>query len=215
MFGALGAEGHFTETTPYAPRSPYSASKASSDHLVRAWGETYGLPVIVSNCSNNYGPYQFPEKLIPLMILNALGGKALPVYGRGENVRDWIYVDDHAEGLIEVATRGRVGETYLLGGNAERRNIDVVHELCRILDRLVPGVLPYERLITYVSDRPGHDFRYAIDASKIERELGWRPRESFESGLEKTVRWYLDNQDWWQAIQSGAYRGQRLGLGAS
>ncbi|MDZ4739757.1 MAG: dTDP-glucose 4,6-dehydratase [Alphaproteobacteria bacterium] len=215
VFGALGPAGMFTEATPYAPRSPYSSSKASSDHLVRAWGETYGLPVIISNCSNNYGPCQFPEKLIPLMILNALAGKPLPVYGRGENIRDWIYVDDHAGGLIEVATRGRVGETYLLGGNAERRNIDVVHELCRILDRLVPGAQKYERLITYVSDRPGHDFRYAIDASKIERELGWRPRESFESGLEKTVRWYLDNQDWWKAIQSGAYRGERLGLGAS
>ena len=215
VFGALGPAGMFTEATPYAPRSPYSSSKASSDHLVRAWGETYGLPVVISNCSNNYGPYQFPEKLIPLMILNALAGKPLPVYGRGENIRDWIYVDDHAGGLIEVATRGRVGETYLLGGNAERRNIDVVQSLCRILDRLMPGAQKYERLITYVSDRPGHDFRYAIDASKIERELGWRPRESFESGLAKTVRWYLDNEPWWQAIQSGAYRGERLGLGAS
>ena len=213
VFGALGPTGHFTEATPYAPRSPYSASKAGSDHLVRAWGETYGLPVIISNCSNNYGPYQFPEKLIPLMILNALAGKPLPVYGQGENIRDWIYVDDHAEGLITVATKGKPGETYLLGGNAERRNIDVVHGLCRVLSRLVPGPT-YESLITHVTDRPGHDFRYAIDCRKIERELGWRPRESFDSGLEKTVRWYLDNRDWWQAIHSGAYRGQRLGLSA-
>ena len=213
VFGALGPSGHFTEATPYAPRSPYSASKAGSDHLVRAWGETYGLPVIISNCSNNYGPYQFPEKLIPLMILNALAGKPLPVYGQGENIRDWIYVDDHAEGLITVATKGKPGETYLLGGNAERRNIDVVHGLCRVLSRLVPGP-NYESLITHVTDRPGHDFRYAIDCRKIERDLGWRPRESFDSGLEKTVRWYLDNRDWWQAIHSGAYRGQRLGLSA-
>ncbi|MEQ1755704.1 MAG: dTDP-glucose 4,6-dehydratase [Micropepsaceae bacterium] len=214
VFGALGAHGQFTESTPYAPRSPYSASKAGSDHLVRAWGDTFGLPVIVSNCSNNYGPYHFPEKLIPLMILNALEGKTLPVYGRGENIRDWIYVDDHAEGLITVATRGRPGETYLLGGRAERRNIDVVSGLCTILDRLAPraGNRPHSELITCVTDRPGHDFRYAIDCSKIERELGWRPRESFETGLEKTVRWYLDNRPWWEAIRSGAYRGERLGL---
>ncbi len=196
VFGALGATGHFTEASPYAPRSPYSASKAASDHLVRAWGETYGLPVIVSNCSNNYGPCQFPEKLIPLMILNALAGKPLPVYGQGENVRDWIHVDDHAEGLIAVATRGRPGETYLLGGNAERRNIDVVHEICRILARLVPGP-DYTRQITHVTDRLGHDHRYAIDCTRIARELGWRPRHSFEAGLEQTVRWYLDNRDWW------------------
>ena len=213
VFGALGATGAFTEVTPYAPRSPYSASKAGSDHLVRAWGETFGLPAIVSNCSNNYGPYHFPEKLIPLMILNALEGKPLPVYGKGENIRDWIYVDDHAEGLIAVATKGKPGETYLLGGRAERRNIDVVTSLCTILDRLVPGGAPHARLITYVTDRPGHDFRYAIDCSRIEAELGWRPRESFESGLEKTVRWYLDNRPWWEAIRSGAYRGERLGLG--
>ncbi|MBP6014589.1 MAG: dTDP-glucose 4,6-dehydratase [Alphaproteobacteria bacterium] len=213
VFGALGADGLFTETTPYAPRSPYSASKAASDHLVRAWGETYGLPVVLSNCSNNYGPYQFPEKLIPLMILNALAGKPLPVYGKGENVRDWIYVDDHAEGLIEVATKGKPGETYLLGGRAERKNIDVVRTLCRILDRLAPRDQPYERLITFVTDRPGHDHRYAIDCTKIERDLGWRPRATFEAGLEQTVRWYLDNKEWWQRIQSGAYRGERLGLG--
>ena len=212
VFGALGPEGHFTEDTAYAPHSPYSASKAGSDHLVRAWGDTFGLPVIVSNCSNNYGPCQFPEKLIPLMILNALEGKPLPVYGKGENVRDWIHVDDHAEGLIAVATRGRPGQTYLLGGNAERRNIDVVNAICTIMDRLAPGGAPHARLITYVTDRPGHDFRYAIDCSHIGRELGWRPRETFESGLEKTVRWYLDNRPWWEAVRSGQYRGERLGL---
>lgn len=213
VFGALGPDGHFTEATPYAPRSPYSASKAASDHLVRAWGETYGLPVVISNCSNNYGPCQFPEKLIPLMILNALQGKPLPVYGAGENVRDWIFVDDHVEGLIAVATKGTPGETYLLGGRAERRNIDVVRAICRTLDRIAPsGAGPYERLITFVTDRPGHDHRYAIDCSKIERELGWRPRTTFEAGLEQTVRWYLENKEWWQRIQSGAYRGERLGL---
>ncbi len=217
VFGALGPDGCFTETTPYAPRSPYSASKAASDHLVRAWGETYGLPVVISNCSNNYGPYQFPEKLIPLMILNAVQGKPLPVYGRGENVRDWIFVDDHAEGLVAVATKGTPGETYLLGGRAEQRNIDIVREICRILDRLVPDAQgrPHERLISFVTDRPGHDHRYAIDCAKIERDLGWRPRTSFEAGLEQTVRWYLDNKEWWQRIHSGAYRGERLGLARS
>jgi dTDP-glucose 4,6-dehydratase len=216
VFGALGTEGSFTEQTPYAPRSPYSASKAASDHLARAWGETYGLPVVISNCSNNYGPYQFPEKLIPLMILNAISGKPLPVYGRGENVRDWIYVDDHAEGLIAVATRGRPGETYLLGARAERRNIDVVRALCRVLDRVAPDKAgAYERLITFVADRPGHDHRYAIDCSKAERELAWRATTPFEAGLEATVRWYLDNRDWWRRIHSGAYRGERLGLGRS
>jgi dTDP-glucose 4,6-dehydratase len=214
VFGALGEDGAFTEETAYAPRSPYSASKAASDHLVRAWGETYGLPVVVSNCSNNYGPYQFPEKLIPLTILNALAGKALPVYGRGENVRDWLHVEDHARALIEVATRGQVGATYVVGGRAERRNIDVVRAICQALDRLVPERESNgrERLITFVADRPGHDHRYAIDCSKIERELGWRPRETFDTGLEKTVRWYLDNEAWWQRIQSGAYKGERLGL---
>jgi len=216
VFGALGADGHFTETTPYAPRSPYSASKAASDHLVRAWGETYGLPVVTSNCSNNYGPYQFPEKLIPLMILNALAGKPLPVYGEGQNVRDWIYVDDHADGLIAVATKGAPGHTYLLGGRAEHRNIDVVRTICRILDRLAPDKAgSHERLITFVTDRPGHDHRYAIDCTKIERDLGWRPQTSFEQGLEQTVRWYLDNREWWQRIHSGAYRGERLGLARS
>ena len=212
VFGALGPEGLFTESTPYSPHSPYSASKAGSDHLVRAWGDTYGLPVIVSNCSNNYGPYQFPEKLIPLMILNALEGKPLPVYGKGDNVRDWIHVEDHADGLIAVATRGVPGETYLLGGQAERTNIEVVHAICSIMDRLSPSNAPHARLISHVADRPGHDFRYAIDCSRIAKMLGWRPRETFETGLEKTVRWYLDNADWWQAIRAGTYRGHRLGL---
>ena len=208
VFGALGAAGAFCETTPYAPRSPYSASKAASDHLVRAWGETYGLPVVISNCSNNYGPYQFPEKLIPLMILNAIAGRALPVYGRGENVRDWIHVDDHPDALIALARRGRPGETYLLGARAERRNIDVVRALCRVLDRVAPDKAgPHERLITFVTDRPGHDHRYAIDCTKAEREFGWRATMSFDAGLEATVGWYLDNGDWWQRIHSCAYRG--------
>jgi dTDP-glucose 4,6-dehydratase len=213
VFGSLGAEGAFREDTGYAPRSPYSASKAASDHLVRAWAETYGLPVVLSNCSNNYGPYQFPEKLIPLTILNGMKGASLPVYGTGENVRDWIFVEDHAKGLAEVALRGRPGETYLLGAREERRNIDVVRAICAILDRLAPVGRPHERLIQFVTDRPGHDHRYAIDCSKAERELGWRPHASFESNLETTVRWYLDNESWWQRIHSGAYRGERLGLG--
>jgi len=215
VFGSLGPAGSFREDTGYAPRSPYSASKAASDHLVRAWAETYGLPVVVSNCSNNYGPYQFPEKLIPLMILNGMKGASLPVYGAGENVRDWIFVEDHAKGLIEVALRGRPGETYLLGARAERRNLDVVRAICAALDRLAPAGRPYERLIRFVTDRPGHDHRYAIDCSKAEREFGWRPGASFESNLETTVRWYLDNRPWWQRIHSGAYRGERLGLGAA
>jgi dTDP-glucose 4,6-dehydratase len=213
VFGTLGKDGAFTEETAYRPRSPYSASKAASDHLVRAWHETYGLPVVLSNCSNNYGPYQFPEKLIPLMILNALAGKPLPVYGAGENIRDWLYVDDHADGLVAVATKGKLGESYNLGGRAERRNIDVVTQICAILDRLAPGNRPHREWIEFVSDRPGHDFRYAIDCSKIERDLGWRPRESFESGLEKTVRWYMENAGWCRRVQSGEYRGERLGLG--
>lgn len=217
VFGALGPDGRFSEETAYAPRSPYAASKAGSDHLVRAWGETFGLPVVISNCSNNYGPYQFPEKLIPLTILKALAGEKLPVYGKGENVRDWIFVEDHAEGLIEVATRGVPGETYLLGGESERRNIDVVEGICAALDRLRPDPEKrlYRRLISFVTDRPGHDFRYAIDCTKIGRTLGWRPRTSFEAGLEKTVRWYLENEDWWRRVQSGAYRGERLGLARS
>lgn len=207
VYGSLGKEGKFTESTPYRPNSPYSASKASSDHLVRAWHHTYGLPVVTSNCSNNYGPYQFPEKLIPLMILNALDGKPLPVYGTGENVRDWLYVEDHARALRLVLERGTVGETYNIGGLAERSNLEVVRTICAILDRLRPDPAgPYERLITFVEDRPGHDLRYAIDPGKVERELGWRPRESFDSGLEKTVRWYLDNPGWVEDVRTGAYR---------
>ncbi len=214
VFGSLGPAGAFREDTGYAPRSPYSASKAASDHLVRAWAETYGLPVVLSNCSNNYGPYQFPEKLIPLTILNGMKGASLPVYGTGENVRDWIFVEDHAKGLAEVALRGRPGETYLLGARTERRNIDVVRAICAALDRLAPDTVgPHARLIQFVTDRPGHDHRYAVDCSKAERELGWRPHASFESNLETTVRWYLENKAWWQRIHSGAYRGERLGLG--
>ena len=217
VFGSLGEEGLFREDTPYAPTSPYSATKAGSDHLVHAWGHTYGLPVVITNCSNNYGPFHFPEKLIPLMILNALEGKPLPVYGQGANVRDWLYVDDHAEALILVAERGAPGQSYNVGGQAERRNIDVVHAICALMDELAPDPAIGARagLITYVADRPGHDLRYAIDCSKIMRELGWRPRENFESGLRKTVSWYLGNRDWWQAIRSGAYRGERLGLASA
>lgn len=212
VFGSLGPEGLFHEDTPYAPNSPYSASKAGSDHLVRAWNETYGLPTLITNCSNNYGPYHFPEKLIPLMILDALEGKPLPVYGRGENVRDWLYVEDHAEALILVAKEGVVGESYNVGGCCERKNIEVVEAICTILDEIRPRTLgSYRELISFVEDRPGHDLRYAIDCAKIERELGWRPTESFDSGLRKTVQWYLENEGWWRAIRSGAYRGERLG----
>lgn len=203
----------FTETTAYAPSSPYSASKASSDHLVRAWQRTYGLPTLVTNCSNNYGPYHFPEKLIPLMILNALAGKPLPVYGDGKQIRDWLYVEDHARALILVAQKGAVGDTYNIGGHNEKQNIEVVHTLCDTLQALVPRDSSYRDLITYVQDRPGHDVRYAIDASKIERELGWKPQETFETGLSKTVQWYLDNQEWWQRVQDGSYQGERLGVG--
>jgi dTDP-glucose 4,6-dehydratase len=212
VFGSLGEEGQFSEETPYRPNSPYSASKASSDHLARAWHHTYGLPVVVTNCSNNYGPYQFPEKLIPLTILNALAGKPLPVYGRGENVRDWLFVDDHAEALVAALGRGRVGETYAIGGGEERRNLDVVHAICDAVDELVPGPAPRRALVRFVADRPGHDLRYAIDASKVRRELGWAPRETFETGLRRTVRWYLENEWWWSRVQSGGYRGERLGL---
>jgi dTDP-glucose 4,6-dehydratase len=214
VFGSLGADGAFSEETAYDPSSPYSASKAASDHLARAWHRTYGLPVVVTNCSNNYGPYQFPEKLIPLTILNALAGVPLPVYGTGDNVRDWLYVDDHAEALITAMTRGVTGETYLVGGRAERRNIDVVRLICGIVDELAPRPdgQPSESLITFVTDRPGHDHRYAIDSSKIQRELGWQPSESFESGLRKTVAWYLENRTWWERVRSGGYRGERLGL---
>jgi dTDP-glucose 4,6-dehydratase len=215
VFGTLGAEGLFCEDSPYRPNSPYSASKASADHLARAWRETYGLPTILTNCSNNYGPYHFPEKLIPLAILNAVEGKRLPVYGRGENIRDWLYVEDHAAALLVVAKRGVVGQSYNIGGRSERRNIDVVRAICDILDEIQPkAASSYREQIAFVADRPGHDLRYAIDCSKIERDLGWRASESFESGLRKTVRWYLDNPDWWGAIRSGAYRGERLGLGA-
>ena len=219
VFGDLhGTEDLFIESTPYAPSSPYSASKASSDHLVRAWHRTYGLPVIVTNCSNNYGPYHFPEKLIPLMILNALAGKSLPVYGRGNQVRDWLFVEDHARALYKVVSEGVVGETYNIGGHNEKQNIEVVLTLCELLEELAPdkplGVKCYKDLITYVTDRPGHDLRYAIDASKIERELGWKPEESFESGLRKTVEWYLNNSDWWRAVMDGSYQLERLGQGA-
>jgi dTDP-glucose 4,6-dehydratase len=212
VFGTLGPTGHFTETTPYAPNSPYSASKAASDHLVRAWHETYGLPVVLSNCSNNYGPFHFPEKLIPVVILNALAGKAIPVYGKGENVRDWLYVEDHATALLTVVTKGADGEGYNIGGNAEARNIDIVTRICTLMDEMVPAGAPHERLITYVADRPGHDFRYAIDASKIRRELGWQPSVTLDEGLRRTVRWYLDNRDWWQAIQARGHKLERLGL---
>lgn len=212
VFGSLGTDGFFTETTAYSPNSPYSASKASSDHLVRAWHETYGLPVVLTNCSNNYGPYHFPEKLIPLMILKGLAGEGLPVYGKGDNVRDWLYVEDHARALRLVLEKGRIGESYNIGGHNERTNLEVVKAICALLDEMNPAGGPHERLITYVADRPGHDKRYAIDASKIERELGWRPQESFESGLRKTVAWYLENRGWWQAILNGSYQGERLGL---
>ena len=217
VFGALGDEGYFTEATAYDPRSPYSASKAGSDHLVRAWHHTYGLPIVLTNCSNNYGPYHFPEKLIPLMIIKCLAGEALPVYGTGANVRDWLYVDDHVRALRAVFERGVVGDSYMVGGNAERTNLQVVHVICDTLDRVRPraGSTSYRNQISYVSDRPGHDFRYAIDASKLERELGWKPQESFEAGIEKTIRWYLDNESWWRDILSGAYRGERLGLTAA
>ncbi|ELY7393715.1 dTDP-glucose 4,6-dehydratase [Cronobacter universalis] len=217
VYGDLhGLDDFFTETTPYAPSSPYSASKAGSDHLVRAWRRTYGLPTIVTNCSNNYGPYHFPEKLIPLTILNALAGKPLPVYGNGQQIRDWLYVEDHARALCLVATEGAVGETYNIGGHNEQKNLDVVKTICALLEELAPqkpaGVDQYSSLITFVQDRPGHDLRYAIDASKIERELGWRPQETFASGMRKTVQWYLDNETWWKQVQDGSYQGQRLGL---
>ena len=213
VYGSLGAEGLFSEQTPYDPRSPYSASKAASDHLVRAWSETYGLPVVITNCSNNYGPYHFPEKLIPVVILNALAGRPVPVYGDGHNVRDWLYVEDHAAALLCVLQQGRVGRSYNIGGNAEARNIDLVRMICTILDRLRPDGAPHDRLITFVADRPGHDLRYAIDASRIRDELGWRPTVTLAEGLERTVRWYLDNTAWWQALLRRDGVGQRLGRG--
>ena len=211
VYGSLGDDGLFCEDTPYDPSSPYSASKASSDHLAKAWQRTYGLPVVVSNCSNNYGPYHFPEKLIPLTILNALAGERLPVYGKGENVRDWLYVEDHARALDLIAERGRVGETYNVGGRNERKNIDVVTRICDVLDRVAPANRPRTDLIEFVTDRPGHDARYAIDASKLENELGWRAQENFDTGIEKTVQWYIDNEWWWQPLKD-RYAGQRLGL---
>lgn len=211
VYGSLGAVGLFTETTPYDPSSPYSASKAASDHLAKSWQRTYGLPVIVSNCSNNYGPYHFPEKLIPLTILNALEGRPLPVYGRGENIRDWLYVEDHVKALDTIVSRGRVGETYNVGGRNEWRNIDVVRRICVILDELRPTAVPRDKLIAFVEDRPGHDARYAIDASKLEAELGWEANETFETGIEKTVQWYLDNEWWWRPLRE-IHDGSRLGM---
>ena len=216
VFGSLGPAGFFTEDSGYAPNSPYAASKAASDHLVRAWHATYGLPVILTNCSNNYGPYQFPEKLIPLMILNALAGKPLPVYGRGDQIRDWLFVDDHARALYQVLIQGRIGDTYNIGGHNEKTNLEVVRTLCEVLDELAPGHPPgiesFAELIRHVEDRPGHDQRYAIDASKIQRELAWSPRETFESGIRRTVQWYLDNSEWCRHVLDGSYQGERLGL---
>ena len=214
VFGSLEADGLFNEDSPYRPNSPYSASKAASDHLVRAWHHTYGLPVVISNCSNNFGPCHFPEKLIPLTILNALEGKPLPVYGKGENVRDWLYVEDHARALLLIAERGRVGHGYNVGADCERSNIAVVRAICALMDELAPDSIgPRERLITFVADRPGHDLRYAMDARKIRQELGWAPQETFETGLRKTVEWYLTNRAWWERIRSSVYRGERLGAG--
>ncbi|HGI5914309.1 dTDP-glucose 4,6-dehydratase [Yersinia enterocolitica] len=217
VYGDLhGTNDLFTETTPYLPSSPYSASKAASDHLVRSWHRTYGFPAVVTNCSNNYGPYHFPEKLIPLVILNAIAGKPLPVYGDGAQIRDWLYVEDHARALYKVVTTGDIGAVYNIGGHNERKNIDIVKTICKILDELIEnkpsGIKKFEDLITYVKDRPGHDMRYAIDASKIERELGWKPEETFESGIFKTVQWYLNNEQWWRRVQDGSYVGERLGL---
>ncbi len=216
VFGSLGSTDLFNEATAYDPSSPYSASKAGSDHLVRAWGRTYGLPITISNCSNNYGPFQFPEKLVPLMITNALAGKSLPVYGNGSNIRDWLYVGDHVTGIDTVVRRGVPGQTYCIGGSNEWRNIDIVQQLCHALDSLRPDPAgPYARLITFVADRPGHDQRYAIDAGRIDRDLGWKPTETFETGLRRTVQWYLDNQPWLAAIRAGRYAGERLGQTAS
>ena len=215
VYGSLGNEGFFTEETPYDPRSPYSASKASSDHLVRAWFHTYGFPALITNCSNNYGPHQFPEKLIPVVILKALQGEKIPVYGTGENVRDWLFVDDHAKALVKVLMDGEVGETYCIGGHNELRNIDVVEIICDTLNKILPKKTggDYKDQITFVSDRPGHDFRYAIDASKIERELGWKPLETFETGIHRTVQWYIENIDWCEAVTKNTYNMERLGIG--
>jgi dTDP-glucose 4,6-dehydratase len=212
VYGSLGETGLFEETTSYDPSSPYSASKAASDHLAKAWHRTYGMPVVVSNCSNNYGPYHFPEKLIPLNILNALEGKPLPVYGDGSNIRDWLYVDDHARALHLICSKGRLGETYNVGGRNERKNIDVVRRICAIMDELRPQGAPHDRLITFVTDRPGHDHRYAIDATKLETELGWKAQENFDTGILKTVEWYLANETWWRPLRGGVYSGERLGM---
>ena len=214
VYGSLGDDGKFLETTPYDPSSPYSASKAGSDHLVRAWNRTFGLPTLITNCSNNYGSYQFPEKLVPLMIINCLQGNPLPVYGKGENVRDWLFVGDHCDAIHTVLARGEMGETYNIGGNNEIKNIDVVTIICSLLDEISPreNGSSYSDLITFVKDRPGHDFRYAIDAGKIQNDLGWSPNESFETGIRKTIHWYLDNQNWWKAIQDNNYRQERLGV---
>jgi dTDP-glucose 4,6-dehydratase len=212
VYGSLGETGLFEETTPYDPSSPYSASKAASDHLAKAWHRTYGMPVVVSNCSNNYGPYHFPEKLIPLNILNALESKPLPVYGDGSNIRDWLYVDDHARALHLICSRGRPGETYNVGGRNERKNIDVVRRICALMDELQPKNAPHDQMITFVTDRPGHDHRYAIDARKLEDELGWRARENFDTGIRKTVEWYLENETWWRPLRGGVYTGERLGV---
>ena len=214
VYGSLGDNNYFTENTAYDPSSPYSASKASSDHLARAWQRTYGLPILITNCSNNYGPYQFPEKLVPLMILNCLAEKNLPVYGKGDNIRDWLYVEDHCHAIKTVLEKGKVGETYNIGGNNEIKNIDIVMTICKKMDQLVPRTNSekYENLITYVTDRPGHDFRYAIDASKIRNKLNWQPKESFATGIEKTIQWYLENEPWWKAIQDNTYQQERLGV---
>lgn len=215
VYGSLGSDGYFSETSAYKPNSPYSASKASSDHFVRAWSHTFGLPTMITNCSNNYGPYQFPEKLIPVVILKALQGEPIPVYGKGQNIRDWLYVEDHVRALIEVLQKGRPGETYLIGGRNERTNLQIVREICVILDEFVknPHVRTHSSLIQFVKDRPGHDMRYAIDPTKIESEVGWKPQVSFEEGLKRTVKWYLENKTWWQDVLSGNYRLERLGLG--
>ncbi len=214
VFGTLGETGLFTEDSPYAPNSPYSASKAASDHLVRAWGETYGLPILLTNCSNNYGPYHFPEKLIPVVILKALAGQPIPVYGKGENIRDWLYVEDHADALLCVLETGAVGRSYNIGGHNERRNIDLVHTICTLLDERRPEAAPHARLITFVTDRPGHDLRYAIDASRIQAELGWKPSVTVDEGLARTVDWFLANEEWWRALQARDGVGQRLGTKA-
>jgi dTDP-glucose 4,6-dehydratase len=213
VYGSLGPTGMFTEDTPYDPRSPYSSSKAASDHLVRAWGETYGLPILVTNCSNNYGPFHFPEKLVPVVILNALSGKEIPIYGKGENIRDWLYVEDHADALLTVVAKGEIGRTYNIGGENEATNLDLVNMICGLLDEMRPGAKPYSDLITFVADRPGHDMRYAIDPTRIRTELNWRPSVTVEEGLRRTVRWYLDNEPWWKALQDRDGVGTRLGTG--